>query len=148
MQARERQLHFGLHAYRARHPAPSRLPGHVTQQHGLAHARVAAHHQAPALARPDRLDKPVEHLAFAAPVRQPIRASPGHWEPTGPGWTRTITPPPSRLEDRLAGPVAKSLEGPARAGPLPGIQSVTWPVKQGNPIRLRAYQCPAGQGSL
>jgi hypothetical protein len=56
MQAREGQLHLRLHTRRSRHPAPSRAPGHVVQQHGLAHARVAAHHQGPALTAPDRLE--------------------------------------------------------------------------------------------
>ena len=78
MQAREGQLHLRLHARRARHPAPARLPGHIVQQHRLAHARVAAHHQRPALATPDRIDEPAQRVAFAAPVRQPGHASPGH----------------------------------------------------------------------
>src|SRR5215831_5642035 len=130
MQTRERQLHFGLHAYRARHPAPPRLPGHVIQQRGLAHTSVAAYHQGPALARPDRLNKPVERLAFAAPVRQPFRASPGHWEPTGLGWTRTITPPPSRLEDRLAGRWPR-VPGPRQSRTTAWPKSLTRPAKPG-----------------
>ena len=78
MQAREGQLHLRLHAHRARHLAPQCALGQVIKQRSLAHARVAAHHQGPALAAPDRRDKPVQRVAFAAPVRQPFRASPGH----------------------------------------------------------------------
>ena len=103
MQTREGQLHLRLHASRARHPASSRPSGHVIQQHGLAYARVAVHHQGPALSGPGRLDKPVEHLALASPVCQPFGASPGHRGPTGLGWARMITLPPSRLGHRLSG---------------------------------------------
>ena len=78
MQARERQLHLRLHAHHACHPAPVRPPGQVIQQRGLTHARVATHHQGPALASPDRLDEPVQRVAFAAPVLEPGCVSPGH----------------------------------------------------------------------
>ena len=78
MQAGEGQLHLRLHAHRTRHPAPARLPGQVVQQHGLAHARVAAHYQGPALAAPDGIDEPVQRVAFAVTVCQAGRASPGH----------------------------------------------------------------------
>ena len=72
MQPRERQLHLRLHARGALHPAPRtrRLPGQVVQQHGLAHARVATHHQSPALTAADRVDELIERGAFAVPVRQ------------------------------------------------------------------------------
>ena len=78
MQAREGQFHLRLHAHHACHPAPSRLPGQVTQERGLTYARVTAHHQGLALATPDRIDEPVQRVAFAAPVREPGCVSPGH----------------------------------------------------------------------
>jgi hypothetical protein len=103
MQAREGEFHLRLHAYCARYPAPWCPPGQVVQQRSLAHAWVAAYHQGPALAGPDRFGKAVEHLAFASPVRQPFRASPGHREPTGVGWKQTTTPPPAtKSTDRQA----------------------------------------------
>ena len=54
------------------------VSGQVVQQYGLAYSRVAAHHQRPALAAPDRINEPVQRVAFAAPVRHPGHASPGH----------------------------------------------------------------------
>jgi hypothetical protein len=43
--------------------------GHVIQQRRLAHTRLAAHDQCPALTSPHTLDQPVELLAFASPAR-------------------------------------------------------------------------------
>ena len=73
VQPGEGQLHLRLHAHRAGHPTPLCPVDQVVQQHGLAHAGVAAHHQRPALTGTNRLDEAVEHVAFAAPVRQPGR---------------------------------------------------------------------------
>jgi hypothetical protein len=75
MQPGEGQLHLRLHARRVRHPAPLGLVDQVAQQRRLAHARNAAQHQGPALTGTDGSEQPVEHLAFAAAVRQPCRAS-------------------------------------------------------------------------
>jgi hypothetical protein len=50
------------------------LLGDVLQQRRLAHARLATHHQCPALTRANSFDELVEHIAFAAPARQPWRA--------------------------------------------------------------------------
>ena len=75
LQPGERQLHLRLDAGGTHHPAVRRLPGDVVQQRRLAHARLADHHQRPALTRPDGIDQPVQHAAFAAPARQPCRAS-------------------------------------------------------------------------
>ncbi|HXL17399.1 MAG TPA: hypothetical protein VN961_07760, partial [Streptosporangiaceae bacterium] len=36
---------------------------------------LADHHQRPALTRPDSIDQPVQHIAFAAPARQLRHAS-------------------------------------------------------------------------
>ena len=63
MQAGEGQLHLRLDAQRAHHPAARRLPGQVVQQRGLAHARLAADHQHPALTGPDGLDEPAERAS-------------------------------------------------------------------------------------
>ena len=73
VQTRERQLHLRLHAHRTSHPAPLCPVDQVVQQHGLAHAGVAVHHQCPALTVANRLDQAVEHVAFPTPVRQPGR---------------------------------------------------------------------------
>ena len=75
MQPGEGQLHLRLHAGRPRYPASARPFGQVVQQHRLAHARVAAHHQHPALAGPDRVDQPVQHVALAVAVGQPRRTT-------------------------------------------------------------------------
>jgi pimeloyl-ACP methyl ester carboxylesterase len=76
MQPRERQLHLRLHTHHAPHPAPQtrRPPGQVIQQYRLAHARVPAHHQGPALTGPDRADQPIQRVPFAEPVHDPRRA--------------------------------------------------------------------------
>jgi len=42
----------------------------MVQQHGLADARVAAHHQGPALPGPDGLEQPAERVTLAEPVGQ------------------------------------------------------------------------------
>ena len=104
MQPRERQFHLRLHAHRTGHPAPARPPGQVVQQHGLAHARVTADHQCPALPGPDGLDQPVERVALADPVHQPRHSTRppgiGHHRPGArprrrpPGWARPLTWPP------------------------------------------------------
>jgi hypothetical protein len=75
LQSGERQLHLRLDAGRARHPAAGRLAGGVVQQGRLADARLAGHHQRPALARPDIVQQLVQHAAFAAPACQPGSAS-------------------------------------------------------------------------
>ena len=75
MQPGEGELHLRLHAGGAHHPKPRRLLDEVLQKRRLAHARLAAHHERPALARADGLDEPVEHVAFAAPARQRSRAA-------------------------------------------------------------------------
>ena len=71
MQPREGQLHLRLDPGRPRHPASVRPSGQVVQQRGLADARVAAHHQHPALTGPDRADQPVQHVALAVTAGQP-----------------------------------------------------------------------------
>ena len=68
MQPGEGELHLRLDAGGTHHAAARRLLDHVFQQRRLAHARLAAHDQRPALARANRFDQPVEHLAFAAPA--------------------------------------------------------------------------------
>jgi hypothetical protein len=78
MQAGERQFHFRLHARRALDPAAlaGAPAGQVLQQCGLAHARVTAYHQRPAVTGPDPGDKPVQYAALGMAVRQWSRAAP------------------------------------------------------------------------
>jgi hypothetical protein len=68
MQPGERELHLRLDTCGARHTAARRLRDQVVQQGRLAHARFAAHHQRPALARANRFDEPIEYVAFPAPA--------------------------------------------------------------------------------
>ena len=124
MQPGERQLHLRLHAHRARHPAPVRPVDQVVQQRGLAHARVAAHHQRPALTGPDRLDQPVEHVAFAD---------------AGPSALSRVlgagNPPPS--DRHYAAPVRSTASG--RTGRRPGQD-----VLAADPVRASHEASPAG----
>ena len=75
MQSGERELHLRLDAGGPRHPAARRLPGQVVQQRRLADARLAVHHQRPALARAKRPDQPVQHAALGAAACQPDGAA-------------------------------------------------------------------------
>ena len=75
MQSGKGQLHLRLNASRPRYPASPRLLGQVVQQHRLAHTRVAAHHQHPALTGPDRAGQAVQHVTLAVAVGQPRRAT-------------------------------------------------------------------------
>ena len=75
MQPGERELHLRLDTGGTRHTAARRLLDQVLQQRRLAHARLATHHQRPALARANSVDEPVEHVAFAAPAPQLRRTS-------------------------------------------------------------------------
>jgi hypothetical protein len=76
MQPGERQLHLRLDTRGDRHPAARRLPGQVSQQRCLAHARLATYHQSLALTHPDRRQEPVQHVTFGAMAQQLCRASP------------------------------------------------------------------------
>jgi hypothetical protein len=76
MQPGEGQLHLGLHAGRAGDAAPGRLAARVVEQCRLPHARLTAQHEDPALARPRRVDEPVERGAFLEPVRELGRVAP------------------------------------------------------------------------
>jgi hypothetical protein len=69
MQPGERQLHFRLHARGPDDPAPRGPPGQVVKQSGLAHARLTAHHQGPALADLHVSHEPVEDATFAEAAR-------------------------------------------------------------------------------
>ena len=74
LQSGERQLHLRLDTCRAGHPAARRRVGDVVQQRRLAHPRLAAQHQRPALTDADSADQVIEHPALAASARQPFRA--------------------------------------------------------------------------
>ena len=69
MQPGERKLHLRLDTHGARDAAVRRLLDQVLQQRGLAHARLAAHDQGPALTRANSVDQPVEHIELVAPAR-------------------------------------------------------------------------------
>jgi hypothetical protein len=71
MQPRERQLHFGLHAGGPRDQAPGGPRSQVIKQRSLAHPRLTAHHQRPALTSPHPSHEPVKYVTFAEPARQP-----------------------------------------------------------------------------
>ena len=75
VQPGEGQLHLRLDTRRVRNPETLGAVEQILHQRGLAHTRIAAHHQRPALPGPDGLEEPVEHLALDATVRQPCRAS-------------------------------------------------------------------------
>jgi hypothetical protein len=66
----EGELHLRLDTHSTRHPAARGVLHQVVQQRRLAHARVTAHHQGPALTGANRVEEPVQHVAFAAPTRQ------------------------------------------------------------------------------
>ena len=70
------ELHLRLDTCGMRHPAARRLLDQVVQQRRLAHARLPAHHQGPALTGASSIQELVEHAAFAAPVPQLRRRSP------------------------------------------------------------------------
>jgi hypothetical protein len=75
MQPGERELHLRLDTRGTHHTASRRLLDQVVQQRRLAHARLAAYHQCPALTPANSFDEPVEHVALAAPAYEPCRAS-------------------------------------------------------------------------
>jgi len=63
MQPGEGQLHLRLTARHAHHPAALRLPGQVIQQRGLAHTRLAEHHQHLALPATTAATRPASTFA-------------------------------------------------------------------------------------
>ncbi len=75
MQPGERELHLRLDTRGTRHTEARRVFDQVVQQHRLAHARLAAHHQRQALTRANSFGQPVEDVALAAAVRQLRRAT-------------------------------------------------------------------------
>jgi hypothetical protein len=66
----EGELQIGLDTGDARHPAAKRLLGQVVQQGRLAHTRLPADHQGPALTGPNRVEEPLQQIAFAASAPQ------------------------------------------------------------------------------
>ena len=79
VQRREGQLHLRLDALSACHLEVLCGTGGVTQQLGLADTGLAAHHQRPAVPRPDVREQPVENhalLATAAEHHHPLLAAP------------------------------------------------------------------------
>src|SRR5205814_1445369 len=78
MYSRERQFHLGLDAGELHHAEAGRLACGVTQQRGLADARLAADDQRLALTRTYPRQKPIEQLTLGVPAHQPWSASGGH----------------------------------------------------------------------
>jgi hypothetical protein len=71
MQPGEGQLLLRLDAGGAKHSAAGCAPGQVLEQGGLAHARLAVHHEGVTLARVSyRLDQAVEERALGLAARQ------------------------------------------------------------------------------
>jgi hypothetical protein len=68
VRAREGQFHFRLHSGCPHDQAPRGTLGQVVKQHGLAHARLTAHHQCPALADPHVSNEPIKYATFAQPA--------------------------------------------------------------------------------
>jgi hypothetical protein len=94
MQTGERQLHLGLHAGHAGDTTSGRAVTQVVQERGLAHARLAAQDQDPALPGAHVFQEPVEHLALSVPAAQPrARSGLGHGRPR-------VEPAPRRLQAR------------------------------------------------
>jgi hypothetical protein len=60
----ERQLHLRLHARELREPEAGRLTRGVSQQRGLADARLAADDEDLALAPADFRQQSIEHIAL------------------------------------------------------------------------------------
>jgi len=65
MQPSEGEFHLRLDACGVYHPEIRRSPGHIVQQRRLADARLAPHHQCPALACADSISEPVKHATLA-----------------------------------------------------------------------------------
>ena len=71
MQARERQVRFGLHSYRAQHPHPAvgRVATRRLEQRRLADAWLTAHDQRPAPFR-RAIDNPKQSLKLGCAANQ------------------------------------------------------------------------------
>jgi hypothetical protein len=79
VQCRERQLHLGLDSGDAGDPEPRRLPSAVLQDGRLADAGLAANDEDRALASPDILQQPIEHLTLVGSAEQDRGTLGGHW---------------------------------------------------------------------
>jgi hypothetical protein len=78
LQRRVGELHLPLDADGARDPElPTRLH-RALQQRGLAHARLAVHHQDPAVPAARGLQQPPERLALGLPAEQQLPRRPRH----------------------------------------------------------------------
>jgi hypothetical protein len=75
MQCGEGELHLRLDARCTRQATSRRLLDHVFQQCRLAHARLATHHERPALTSANRFDQPIQHVALDAPANEGRRAA-------------------------------------------------------------------------
>ena len=66
----EGQFHLRLDTHSTSHPTARGVLDQVLQQCRLAHARLPAHYQRPALTGANRVQEPVQQVAFAAPTPQ------------------------------------------------------------------------------
>ena len=71
------ELHLAFDSGGAGDPELLRRLDRVLQQRGLADARLAVHHQDPAVPAARGLQQPVEHLALALPAEQLRSRRPG-----------------------------------------------------------------------
>ena len=70
MERGEGQLHLRLHACDPYQPEVGCRPGRVLQQRALADPSLAADHDDTAAPGTDRMQEPVEQLAFSLPVQK------------------------------------------------------------------------------
>jgi hypothetical protein len=85
LQGGERELHLRLDADRAYDPEPRRRRDRVLQERGLAHPRLAPHHQHAAAPCARILQQAIQHLALAAPAEEQLSRPPrDHGTPTIP----------------------------------------------------------------
>jgi hypothetical protein len=78
VQARERQLHLGLHAGDPRHPEAGRLARAMVQQRRLADPSLPPHDQDRALAAADVLQQPIERSTLVDAAQKHRRPARGH----------------------------------------------------------------------
>ena len=122
MQPGEGELHLRLDAGGTHHATTRRVVDRVVQERRLAHPRLAAQHQCPALARAHGVDEAVEHVAFAAPAREPCRPS-SNLSLSGHRSRNSDVTPPGNWPRRLA-----------TGGCEPG--SLTSPSAHGHDLRI------------
>ena len=166
VQRRERQLHLRLDAPRVCYPAARRLPGQVLQQRGLAHPRLAVHHESAAFTRTHSRHQSAEHVAFRVAVGQARhRPSPGNSAGTRTVPTLYLLPVKAvsipralfNMLTRKLGPAGRAAADPGRCGG--GAGDGCWFVRRsgrdagaggsswGLVVRRLAGQAPGGKAA-